>query len=355
MRPLWLVLICVSALANEAIFPKGANPLGPYSPGVLTTEHLYVSGQAGGPANGDADAQVTKVVDSIEAILQGGQLTLEHVVFMEIYVTEAALQANVEKVLAARFRQGIPARITVIAARLPGNNAVEINAIAVRDLSKKRAVLAAGTPAAQPPLVATIGNDRAYLMASYASARQPGSAVQSLRRNLRRTGAAESDLLHLTIFFVEGLRPPLGSMEALAKRSGAPVVAIPVKALPGGAAIGVTGIVATTKKGLEKPAGGCRRFNATLYCKSDNSGEVPDVAKAVGVALDDQLGEQLKSNGYAMNDVVAAHVLVSDLDQFAAMNAEYVKRFTAVRPSRTTLQPAFNNQSTMRVWTISEK
>jgi 2-iminobutanoate/2-iminopropanoate deaminase len=52
------------------------------------------------------------------------------------------------------------------------------------------------------------------------------------------------------------------------------------------------------------------------------------------------LGAVLNAAGLSLDDVVKTTVFLSDLGEFAHMNEEYAKHFTAPFPARTTVQAA---------------
>src|SRR5215467_4787266 len=57
----------------KAVFPPGAKPIGPYSPGIVARDYLYVSGQGARRADGSfpagAAAQTRECLDKIKAIV----------------------------------------------------------------------------------------------------------------------------------------------------------------------------------------------------------------------------------------------------------------------------------------------
>ena len=88
-----MALACMHLRAEgNVIMPPGAKPAGPYSPGILAGEFLYVSGQgAEGPdgrfpeMRGD---QIRQCLDNMKPIVEAAGLTMEHVVYTQVYLTE---------------------------------------------------------------------------------------------------------------------------------------------------------------------------------------------------------------------------------------------------------------------------
>ncbi|HEX5803882.1 MAG TPA: Rid family detoxifying hydrolase [Azospira sp.] len=64
-----------------------------------------------------------------------------------------------------------------------------------------------------------------------------------------------------------------------------------------------------------------------------------DIARQTGQVLDN-LEAILASRGLGFADVVSTSVYLTDLGQFAAMNAVYAERFGSHLPARTTIQVA---------------
>src|SRR5215510_9461202 len=76
---------------KRAIAPAGIKPIGPYSPGVLAGDFLYVSGQGGRDADGKLPAtiegQARQTLQNVKAIVEAAGLTMEHVVYCQVYLT----------------------------------------------------------------------------------------------------------------------------------------------------------------------------------------------------------------------------------------------------------------------------
>jgi 2-iminobutanoate/2-iminopropanoate deaminase len=51
----------------------------------------------------------------------------------------------------------------------------------------------------------------------------------------------------------------------------------------------------------------------------------------------ENIKSRLAEHGLTMADVVKCSVFLADIDDFAAMNAEYIKAFEPPRPTRTTV------------------
>jgi 2-iminobutanoate/2-iminopropanoate deaminase len=110
--------------------------IGPYSQAVLMRDVLYLSGQiALDPATGqivagDIVAETEQVLNNLQAVLEAGGSSFEHVVKTTIYLVDLADFARVNEVYGRRFTHVPPARATVQVAALPRGARVEIDAIA---------------------------------------------------------------------------------------------------------------------------------------------------------------------------------------------------------------------------------
>ncbi len=117
--------------------PALPTPAGPYSPGVIAGNLVFVSGQAGrDPSTGalpdGVEAQTEQALRNVEAILQAAGSSLAHVVRCGVFLVDIAEFPQMNGVYARTFGDHRPARTTVEVSDLPGAGLrVEIDAIAV--------------------------------------------------------------------------------------------------------------------------------------------------------------------------------------------------------------------------------
>src|ERR687891_612238 len=93
-------------------------PVGPYSPGMIFGNLLFVSGQAGrDPATGslapDVEGQTAQALANIEAILQAAGSGLQHVLCCGVFLVDMSGSPKITEVYARRFGAHRPARTTV--------------------------------------------------------------------------------------------------------------------------------------------------------------------------------------------------------------------------------------------------
>lgn len=113
------------------------SPVGPYSPGLVMGDLVFVSGQSGRePGTGhvapDVEAQTEQVFRNISAILEAAGSSLAHVIRCGVFLVDMQEFQKMNAVYARVFGEHRPARTTVEVSGLPGPGLrVEIDAIAV--------------------------------------------------------------------------------------------------------------------------------------------------------------------------------------------------------------------------------
>ena len=113
------------------------SPVGPYSPGMIAGNLLFVSGQAGRePGTGrlapGVEAQTDHALKNVAAILEAAGSGLHHVVRCGVFLVDMNEFPKMNEVYARTFGAHRPARTTVEVSGLPGEGLrVEIDAVAV--------------------------------------------------------------------------------------------------------------------------------------------------------------------------------------------------------------------------------
>ena len=125
--PLTLFLLLLSAGVQaqvRAVTPSqtsAANRL--QSPGVDAGDYVYVSGQ--GPRRPDGSlpptfaAQVRQALDNIKAVVETAGLTMDHVVYTQVYLQDIGKYQDVNQVFGEVFPKTPPARAVLGVAKLP--------------------------------------------------------------------------------------------------------------------------------------------------------------------------------------------------------------------------------------------
>src|SRR5262245_37179800 len=96
------------------ITPKsGPAPVGPYTPGLATEDYLYVSGQGARRGDGsmpsDFADHVRQTMENVKSIVEADGLTMQHVVYMHVYLTDMSQFAEMNRIYADYFPQAPPA------------------------------------------------------------------------------------------------------------------------------------------------------------------------------------------------------------------------------------------------------
>ena len=121
---------------RQVINTTGApSAIGTYSQAVRSGSMVYISGQI--PleptsmeiVEGDMDAKIRRVFDSLVAIAEAAGGSLDHVVRLTIYLTDLNHFPLVNEIMAEYFSEPYPARAAVGVASLPKGVPVEMDAI----------------------------------------------------------------------------------------------------------------------------------------------------------------------------------------------------------------------------------
>lgn len=113
--------------------------IGPYSQAVRIGDFLYSSGQValdpatGALVEGGIEAQTTRVLENLKAVLKAADTDLKNVVKTTVFLKNMGDFASMNAIYAKYFApDGVvaPARSTVEVARLPKDALVEIEVIA---------------------------------------------------------------------------------------------------------------------------------------------------------------------------------------------------------------------------------
>src|SRR5262245_38833152 len=109
-----MLMSSLPAAERRAVTPPGVKPIGPYSPGILTSDFLYVSGQGArnpeGQMAADQEGQLRQMFENVKKIVEGAGLTMEHVVYTQVYLMDPTDEGPLNKVWKEYFPKMPPAR-----------------------------------------------------------------------------------------------------------------------------------------------------------------------------------------------------------------------------------------------------
>ena len=244
---------------KRVIAPPGPKPVGPYSPGIMVGDFLYVSGQGARDRDGrlpdTVDAQVRQTLENVKTIVEAAGLTLEHVVYSQVYLTSMSTHDTMDRAWREYFPKQPPARAVLGVHRMPTDTPVEINAVAFRDLSRRKSIVPAGYPPNSPATAGVMAGDRLYLSGSFGAdigsgsvPADPAAQVQLALDNMKQTlMAAGMDFRHVVFVNPYLTDKASGQMNAIYAKhfefGNTPARAtIRVASLPGGNTIEFTGV-----------------------------------------------------------------------------------------------------------------
>jgi reactive intermediate/imine deaminase len=372
-----LILLVVTAIvqgaAVQAIVPKnGVVPIGPYTPGVFAGDYLYVSGQGAKRPDGQMpssfESQARQSLENVKAVVEAAGLTMANVVYTQVYLDDMSHFAEMNKIYGAYFQDTPPARATLGVAKLPGTP-IEINAVAVRNVSEKKSITVPGYKVDEPISLGILTNDRLFISgmrgrnsngagAPQDPAEQVDLALNGIKSVVEAAGLTMANVVFVNPYLTASI--PKSTMNRLyAKRfefGNTPARAtIEVASLPENSQIEFTGVAARdlSKRLAVRPknmapsptASPCVFAGDTLYCSAKsgfipglNGGEfTPNVDLQLRQTMRNLL-DNLEEAGLSFQDVVATNVYLDDLSEFATMNKIYAKYFSGIPPARTTIQ-----------------
>lgn len=370
-----LVLVPLSASSGEvrAVVPASSPaPIGPYSPGINAGDYLYVAGQGAETPDGKMpatfEAQVRQTLENVKAVVEAAGLTMEHVVYTQVYLEDIGNFDRMNRVYSEFFPKAPPARATLGVAKLPGTP-VEINAVAVRDLASKLVVSVAGFDVHEPASPGILTHDRLFVSGMRGRelhtgtvpadpAAQVNLALDGVKAVVEAAGLSLGHMVFVNPYLTR--RIPGRVMNKLyASRfefGNTPARAtIEVSSLPEGAQIEFTGVAvkdlsqrrAVRPKNMRPSATAspCVFAGNTLYCSAKDAFIPGPNAAIYAGTVETQvrqsarnLLDNLEEADMDLGDVVAANVYLDDISDFQAMNKIYAKYFKPPYPARTTIQ-----------------
>jgi 2-iminobutanoate/2-iminopropanoate deaminase len=119
----------------QAVQPDGVvRPRAPYSPAVVSGDHVFTAGQVGFDLGGEVveggvGAQTRRALENLRACLEAAGSDLGHVVKVNAFLADLGEFDAYNEAYREFFSEPYPARTTV-GASLPGRLRVEIEAVA---------------------------------------------------------------------------------------------------------------------------------------------------------------------------------------------------------------------------------
>ena len=376
-------LFLLAGLLGAAAFPSAQLPIaraqsapGPNdalgSPSFDAGDYVYISGQGPHLADGTTPTkfsdQVRQSLDNVKRQVERAGLTLDHVVYLQVYLEDTSHYSELNEVFSAYFPKDPPARGVLGVARVP-ERSVQVTAVAVRDLKGKQPVsvpswtldkaYSAGMLTHDRLFVSTMpGSDPATGAVPQNPAAQVGLALDRLTAVLEAAGLTNANMVFVNPYLTPELSTRVMN-EQYARRfefGNTPARAtIEVSSLPEGTHIVFTG-VAVRDLGRRKAirpknmppsptASPCVFAGDTLYC-SAKSGFIPGpnggvYATTTTSQLRQTMRNQLDNLEEASMDfsqVVSTTVYLDNISDTEAFDKIYSEYFKTPLPAQTVVQ-----------------
>ncbi len=361
-RHLGLLLLLASPLAAQERVRAGVD----------TSDYLYVSGQGprrpDGTVPSEPDAQFRQALDNVKAVLESAGLTLENVVYAQVYLADMRSYSVVNRAFAEYFPKTPPARAVLGVYAVP-DPPVQINAVAVRNLDGRKTIHPPRFPADESASPGILTHDRLFISSAAGidpltgnppddPAAQVDLALDRMQAVVDAAGLKLSHVVFVNPYLTSELQMRVMN-ERYARRfefGNTPARAtIRVSSLPGGAHIEYTGVAvrdlqqrkAVRPKNMppSPTASPCVFAGETLYC-SAKSGFIPGPHGGIYAATTEHqlrqtmrnLLDNLEEAGMELGQVVATNVYLDDLADAPAFNEVYRQYFGPIAPARTTIQ-----------------
>jgi reactive intermediate/imine deaminase len=371
-----MLLSCAVSAQDQvrAVAPRqgGASANRFYSPGVDAGGYVYISGQ--GPRRPDGSspegftAQARQAFNNIKSIVEAAGLTINHVVYIQVYLDNISNYEEMNKVFAEYFGKTPPARAVLGVARLP-ESPILINAVAVRNTAEKKPVFPPNYKSSEPAPPGMLTHDRLFVSSMPGSEPATGSvpqdagaqvdlALDRVEAVLKAAGLELGNMVFVNPYMTTDL-PSRVMNEHYARRfefGNTPARAtIEVASLPGGAHIEYTGVAvrdlaqrkAVRPKNMppSPTASPCVFAGDTLYC-SAKDGFIPGPHGGVyATTTPHQLRQTMRNQldnleeaDMKFDQVVSTNVYLGDLSDLAAFDEVYAQYFGPVPPARTVVQ-----------------
>lgn len=374
MRPylLKVTLMAASVLGTQATAETPQSSKSARSSAVDADGYVYISGQTGSQADGSTpdqfEEQAGRALENIKTVAQSFGLGMDHVVYIQIYLQDVNNSEKLNAVLAKYFPGNPPAGAVLGVAHVP-QSAIEINAVAVRDLTGRKAV----SPSAYRPIApfspGILTHDRLFISAMQGidaatnkipddPAAQTDLALDGFRSVVEAAGLTLGHVVFVNPYLTQKI-PSRVMNERYARRfefGNTPGRAtIEVSALPHNAQIEYTGVAVRdlslrrTVRPKNMPpsptASPCVFAGNTLYC-SAKSGFIPgphggvygsNTAAQLRQTMRNQL-DNLEEADMDFSTVVSTTVYLDDLSDSDAFNKVYAEYFKDPLPAQTMVQ-----------------
>src|SRR5258707_15191168 len=128
-------------------------------------DYVYISGQLGQRSDGtipaDFAAQATQSLDNLKSVVTTAGLAMRNIVYVKVYLQDVNDYDQLNTVFAKYFPETPPARAVLGVSGVP-QSSIEIDAVAVRDLSERQAVIPLSYKSNEPFSPGVLTHDRLF-------------------------------------------------------------------------------------------------------------------------------------------------------------------------------------------------
>jgi len=335
---------------KKQVYPSnGPKPAGPYSPGILCGDFLYVSGMAsrsaaGGETPPDFPTQLRNSLTNVRLIVEAGGFTMKDVVYSQVHLADMSQFPALAAIWKETYPEGGPAFSVLGMAHMPTDTPVQINALVSKG---------AGRPHAD---VREAGG-RLYF--SGVGGATPALAMENLAKRAKAAGVDLGHFAFLNAYCTGGVS--LAQLNEVYRgyfdAGNAPARAsMLVDTLPPGFGVELTGVAVrdlSTRRVVRPRNMAPSRTSSPgvwagdMFYLSAKSGFIPGPNAGIyATSVEHQMRQTMRNlldgleeTGLDLSHVVASHVYLDDVNEFAKMNGVYASYFKDIPPTRSTLQP----------------
>jgi enamine deaminase RidA (YjgF/YER057c/UK114 family) len=357
------------APVKKFVTKDGKRPTGLFAPGVMVGKTLYIAGKGDYKPTEDTAGKVKNCLGEVRKVLKDAGLDMNNVVQTYIYLEDHDQYAEVNKHYTEFFPKDPPSRTTLGVAQVPGDSRLEITCVAYSDLAEKKRI---GDPPPNLPFSPGIlAGDTLYISgkgdqltggghpATFEA--QVRQAMHNVEATLKQAGLDFRHVVMSNIFLdrYENLEATDKVYNEFFEDGNEPAASTSfVDWIPGGSHVEITCIATTdlSARKVVRPSGlkygpsdgavtgspGVWAGN-TLYVSGLGPAHTGGTASA---AVGDQVHQMAKSHvsvldaaGLKLDDIVCGFVYLSDMQDYAPMNAVYKEYYSRGPGVRTCLMP----------------
>jgi enamine deaminase RidA (YjgF/YER057c/UK114 family) len=375
------LLLAVSVLAQVRPVELPGRAASSHPEAVDAGDYVYISGQSAQRTDSSTPSgfaeQARQALENVKAVVEASGLTMKNVVYVQIYLENVDNYPALVEVFSKYFPGMPPAGAVLGVAKLP-HAAIQINAVAVRDLTGLKSVTLPNYKWNEPFSPGMLTRDRLFVSAMQGRdpatgavpddpAAQTDLALDGVKAVTEAAGLSLGHMVFMNPYLTLKI-PPRVMNEHYARRfefGNTPARAtIEVSALPQKAQIEYTGVAVRdlSQRRSIRPknmppsptASPCVFAGETLYC-SAKSGFIPGphggvyggtTAQQLRQTMRNQL-DNLEEADMDFGQVVSTTVYLDDLMDSDAFSKVYAEYFSGTLPAQTVLQqlPAANRSS----------